>query len=222
MAPQRSDKDVRDTRARVDAAVAKLRAAFKEGRLLAKRFAPGGRGNVEKINREAAKQHRSDDLIRKQRQLADPVRGFSERELERYVAWMRKYRRAAGIGYVIKLLSIKNKRQRMALASRSFRENWTLSELRTMVTATFPENKREGRRPKIPRSREALYEDLRKRAGAWIKRCKILMEGPADQEGGVPGSELPEEVQKALAGLARAAKQLRKALEDSAAKFGRR
>lgn len=163
-----------DPRSEVLAAIADLKAGYKIGRGILKRFGDRAEHGGHQIDVVAKQCGRSADSLRKLRQFALV---YSEAELNALCKLCRDNRRALGISFVYRFVAIKDKRKRAAFQRRAVVEHWGYSRLVRELRATFAHGHRRGRQPQLPDNidQAAVELELAKRQlVALLRECDRL------------------------------------------------
>lgn len=105
--------------------------------------------------------------------------------------------------HVIRLMSVRNKRQRTQLAKQVVREQWSVQRLGSEICKRG-KSSQGGRRPKRPTTVEEAMEQMQRMVRQWERWVEMM----SDQEdvSGVGIGDLPVSVARALAKMSAAAK----------------
>lgn len=105
--------------------------------------------------------------------------------------------------HVIRLMSVRNKRQRSQLAKQVVREQWTVQQLGAEITRQG-KSSRGGRRPKRPATVGEALEQVQRMAQRWERWVEMMSD--QDDASNVGIGDLPVSVARALAKMSEAAK----------------
>src|SRR5438105_3722029 len=122
--------------AKVKAAVEKIREFYALGQEIPPKLAHKQTYDQGVIKAEAQRRHINEDTIRKARQFADSVEGYSPEELEELCSLIEGVQPGQDEGkaifgktHLIRLLSVRPKRRRAVLQRLAIKKGWSSAEL---------------------------------------------------------------------------------------------
>jgi hypothetical protein len=143
-------------RAKVAAAVKSLRAFYALGRSLPRRPAHKDAYDQGTVEAEAARLGVNPDTVRKARQFADPVAGYTAAEVNDLCRLVSAVRPGQDDGYavfgrthLIRLLSVK-KQYRAGLQEAAVRGGWSTAVLEAEIAARYGSRRDGGRKRRVP------------------------------------------------------------------------
>jgi hypothetical protein len=156
----------------------------------------------------------NEDTLRKMRVFADERKGYSPAELEGLCAECLKYGRPLGFSFIVKFLTITEKRERACFQREAIRNDWSLIRVKHELVARYGRRRRGGKRPAIPATVRELLADLETKCIGWQRLIAVLHSDSNPDTSGLRWQDLPQEVQKRLERAAKAIEGLQEALAE--------
>jgi hypothetical protein len=205
---------------RVAEAVRKIRAFYDLGSAIPRKQPHRNAYSQHVVEAEAERHDTNEDYVRKARQFADPVEGYSRQELDelcRHIKCVQPGQddREAifGTTHLLRLLTVRPKRRRAALQRRAIEGGWSVSELKLEIARSFGTRRDGGRRRRIPSDRTAFLAQLERMAEEWRRwQAELSREPGAGEAGHVLLEELPQEVRRRIAAASAAVWRLQQAV----------
>lgn len=154
----------------------------------------------------------NEDTLRKMRVFADEEKGYSHRELDELCAECLAYDCPLGFSFIVKFLTITEKRQRARFQRETIRNGWSLIRVKHEFVARYGRRSEGGKRPAIPKTVKELLADLDTKCIGWQRLIAVLRSDGGPTISGLRWQDLPEEVQRKLAQTEKAIEELRNAL----------
>lgn len=208
----------------VRAAIDALRDAHRLGRKIHKEIKPYADYGTGRIEEKAEELGINAEKVRKLRQFADPEGGYTQQELRELFQLCRKERRALGLSFMIKFLTIpKEGGQRAEFQRLVIEQRWNCTRVDTEIRARFGRRRRGGNRPKVPDTATSLLSQLDAMCQRWRRLVGIMTDEDDVGTAHANVKELPAEVQTDLKQVSRAITRLHaKVAEALAAERQRR
>jgi hypothetical protein len=212
-------------RVRVAEAVRKIRAFYTLGRAIPRKQPHRDAYNQRVVEAEAERLGTNTDYVRKARQFADPIEGYTPQELNelcrliKAVQLTQDDRKAVfGTSHLLRLLTVRPRRRRAALQRRAIEGGWSVSELKLHIAKSFGTRRDGGRRRRIPSDRTALLAQLERMAEEWRRwQAELSREPGPGAAGHVLLADLTEEMQKRIAAASAAVLRLQRAVVEELA-----
>lgn len=155
------------------------------------------------IDTEAERIGINPDTLRKARQFADPEQGYTRSELADLCRELRRIpgdEREAAIArsHVIRLLTVKNKRQRRALQRRAIAAGWSLGQLDAAIAAHFGTRRAGGRRAYVPTDLDHALGRMERMCERWRRWYRELQAGDEPRSEHVTLSDMSPKIQSLL------------------------
>ena len=115
------------------------------------------------------------DHAQKLRAIADPTKGFSPQELNRWFARFRKEGAALTISHFVKLVSVPKGPKREGFAADALHHGWSTHQLQSMILSEQGRRKVGGRRPKIVVGPD-FDQELSQTLWSWKRWLDIALE----------------------------------------------
>ena len=115
------------------------------------------------------------DHAQKLRAIADPTKGFSPQELNRWFAIFRKEGAALTISHFVKLVSVPKGPKREGFAADALHHGWSTHQLQSMILSEQGRRKVGGRRPKIVVGPD-FDQELSQTLWSWKRWLDIALE----------------------------------------------
>lgn len=187
-------------RQQVAAAVKAIRAFHELGRSLpAKASHKEGYGQGT-VTVEAEKHGLNPDTVRKARQFADPVSGYTVSELNALCRSIREVQQEQdgavfGRTHLIRLLSVP-KKQRAKVQSLAIESGWSTAELEAHIAARFGSRRDGGRKRRVPSDLQGALVQLEGLCEGWRRWAEAVVGDESDdqQRKGRKRVELPAEL----------------------------
>jgi hypothetical protein len=149
------------------------------------------------------------------RVFADEEKGYSRRELDELCAECLAYNRPLGFSFIVKFLTITEKRERACFQRETIRNDWSLIRVKHELVARYGRRRRGGKRPAIPKTVKELLADLETKCIGWQRLIAVLHSDSNPDTSGLRWQDLPQEVQKRLERAAKAVDGLRDAIAEN-------
>lgn len=187
-------------RQQVAAAVKAIRAFHEFGRSLpAKASHKDGYGQGT-VAVEAERHRLNPDTVRKARQFADPVNGYSAAELNalcRSIREVQEEQEGAVFGrtHLIRLLSVP-KKQREKVQAAAIENGWSTAELEAHIATRFGSRRDGGRKRRVPSDLPGVLVQLEGLCEGWRRWAEVVVGDESDQQQrkGRKRVELPTEL----------------------------
>jgi hypothetical protein len=136
------------------------------------------------IDQEATKHGMNPDTVRKARQFADPVNGYTVKELDALCRSIRKHQSAPagaifGRTHVIRILSVP-KKQRWEVQKMAIENGWSTSKLEAHIATQFGSRRDGGRNPEVPEDLESVLVQLEGLCEGWRRWVEVAVGNDAD------------------------------------------
>lgn len=154
----------------------------------------------------------NEDTLRKMRVFADERKGYSPAELEELCAQCLAYNRPLGFSFVVKFLTIADKRERARFQREAIKNGWSLIRVKHELIARYGRRRRGGKRPAIPKAVGELLADLETKCIGWQRLIAVLRSDSTPGTSGLRWLDLPQEVQRKLGRTEAAVEELRQTL----------
>jgi len=158
---------------KVTAAVKAIRQFYALGQKLPKKQAHSDAYNQRTIDAAAKEHGLNADIIRKARQFADPVAGYTREEVNELCRSIVEVQSdqadtnsVFGRTHLIRLLSVK-KDNRRSLQETAIREGWSTGELEAHIAAKYGIRRDGGRKRHIPGDLLGILAQLEQRCESW-------------------------------------------------------
>jgi hypothetical protein len=196
------------------AAVRNLRDMHRLGQELLSKYPIGQTSGQRAMQTEAAARNTNTDKLFKARVFADATRGYSPMELQRLCDACKRHRRALGFGFIVRLLTVRNKLERSKLQRQVIVERRSLSQLKSELTSRYGHRRQAGKRPKIG-SVADLVSEMGTRAIWWRRVRRLLRPEPEHKapRWHLTLAQLPEDIQRPFVAAAKALKRLEDAVK---------
>lgn len=195
-APTRSSPEV-------EAAIKKIKRLHDIGHRSLKKM-PENRGYGSSIAKAEADEHgMNEDTLRKARQFAEL---YSDDDLDELAGLCRRHECVLGTSFIILLVRVPDRKQRLRLQRKVTSEHWTASRLEQAITSRYGPRRAGGRRPAIPRDAAELLGQVESMCDAWVRWHLALTNQPHDKRKKPASALLPSKLLKQLDG---AVEQLR-------------
>jgi hypothetical protein len=206
-------------RVRVAEAVRKIRAFYNLGRAIPRKQPHRDAYSRHVVAAEADRHGTNEDYVRKARQFADPVEGYSRQELNELVRLIKGVqpgqddRKAIfGTTHLLRLLTVRPRRRRAALQRRAVEGGWSLSQLKLEIAKSFGTRRDGGRRRRIPSDRMAFLTLVEAQCEQWRRlRAELDREPGAGEARHVLLADLPQGLQERITAVSAAVGQLQQA-----------
>jgi len=157
--------------------IASIRKFYEAGRESLKLHPDDDAYGKKVVEEEAKRLGLIQEMVRKARQLARETDGYNVDELKALFTMMQanpgtRFRKT----HVIRLLTVKDKKQRAKMQRRAIEDSWTTAQLRIELNSLFGPRKHGGRRPSVLRSREGVITQLESFAEQWRRYGAALKE----------------------------------------------
>lgn len=206
--------------AKVDAAIQAIQEFFQIGQQLTQKQSHKASYGQDTVGAEAKKYNLNPDTIRKARQFADPVRGYTESEVKELCSLIRTLQtnqRGAIFGrtHLIRLLSVpKQKRgkvQKLAIECR-----WSMAELESLIASRFGSRRDGGRKRRVPSEVIGVLVQIEGLCESWHRWAEIVTppESNIKQRGTRDGVELPGKLSELVHATTVAMTTLHRAVTD--------
>jgi hypothetical protein len=204
-------------------AIRQIRAFYKLGRKVPRKQPHKEHYNQQVIDTEAQRWNENPDTIRKARQFADPVEGYTREELKELCDLIKRvqpeqderkaiFRRT----HVIRLLSVRPKRRRRALQREAILGGWSTAELEGEIAKRFGTRRHGGRRRRIPPDRDDLLVQLEGMCEGWRRwQAELSREVEEGEEGHASLADLPDTVRKQVKEAGRVLWRLHQAVVEA-------
>ncbi|QDU21796.1 hypothetical protein [Urbifossiella limnaea] len=199
--------------AKVMAAVKAIKDFHALGRSVPKKQAQKEAYAQGTVDAEAQKHGVNPDTVRKARQFADPVGGYTPAEVNdlcRLITAEQPHqddeRSVFGRTHLIRLLSVK-KQYRAGLQEAAVRGGWSTGELEAQIAARYGSRRDGGRRRRLPADALGLLTQVERLCEGWRRWVALVSANPEQQVGKTKGpsmNDLPPRVRR-LVGEAGAA-----------------
>ena len=160
-------------RNRVTAAIKTIREFHALGRSLPKKTSHKDGYGAGMVDAEARKRGVNPDTVRKARQFADPVTGYSREELVKLCLVLREVqttqdRSKASFtrSHIVRLLSVQ-KRERAELQNEAILNGWSTAELDSQIATRYGIRRDGGRRRRIPADETGRLANLEQMCESW-------------------------------------------------------
>jgi hypothetical protein len=207
----------------VKAAVEKIREFYALGREIPPKLAHKQTYHQGVIRAEAQRRHINEDTLRKARQFADPVEGYTREELKELCDLIKRvqpeqderkaiFRRT----HVIRLLSVRSKRRRRALQREAILGGWSTAALEAEIAKRFGTRRHGGRRRRIPPDPGDLLVQLEAMCEGWRRwQTELSREVEEGEEGHASLADLPDTVRKEVEEAGRVLWRLHQAVVEA-------
>lgn len=187
-------------RQQVAATVKAIRAFHELGRSLpAKQSHKDGYGQGT-VTVEAEKHHLNPDTVRKARQFADPVSGYTAAEVNALCRSIREVQEEQdgaifGRTHLIRLLSVP-KKQRAKVQAAAIENGWSTAELEAHIASRFGSRRDGGRKRRVPSDLPGVLVQLEGLCEGWRRWAEVVVGDESDQQQrkGRKRVELPTEL----------------------------
>lgn len=181
----------------VDEACRALRKAHADGTELLETFGEWAKHGDRAIDKEAKKRRINADLLRKLRQFANPEGGYTPDELNRLVKLCREERRALGVTFVYKLVTVpKENGQREEFEREVIANRWSLARVGAELRERFGARRRGGRRRAVPGKHGSLLAQIDEMCASWERWHVQLNTEIADNGDGENGKRPVDELSR--------------------------
>jgi hypothetical protein len=143
--------------------------------------------------------------LTKLRKFADPQKGYTEKQLERFCDQCRGSGRAPGISAILLLVTVPERRVREKLQRRMLDEDWGLKQLITEIRVIHGRRRSGGRPPRVASNQRGILAQTDDLIETWLRWEKALS-APSVKE------KLPPEVLKGIEEVAKTARALRESI----------
>jgi hypothetical protein len=138
-----------------------------------------GKGIIDKMAKK--KSGENADTLRKARQFADPIDGYTPAELSELCKYIANEQPGQDDGkqifrrtHILRLVSVRPKKLRKRMERRAIKEEWSTAELETAISLECGTRKGGGRRRRIPREQTAFLAGLERMAEGWRRwHCEV-------------------------------------------------
>jgi hypothetical protein len=189
----------------VTTAIRKLRKYHALGGRLLSKY-PVGTSLVE----EATKRHMNRDYLASMRTFADPERGYTEQDLERLCERCEDYCRALEFSFIVRFLSIRDKRRRAKFELDVLKNGWSVTRAELELTARFGRRARAGRHLLTVNTLPQLLVTVEGKCIQWDRLNRLLREPPPTGATHITWSKLPPAFRKRFEAVVDATEQLQK------------
>jgi hypothetical protein len=185
-------------KAKVSAAVKAIRDFYALGRSLPKKQPHKHAYDQGTIDAEARKRGISPDTVRKARQFADPVAGYTPGEVNELCRLITAVQFRQGDDYavfgrthLIRLLSVK-KHLRAGLQETAIRDGWSTGELEAQISARYGSRRDGGRKRRLPSDALGLLTQVERLCESWRRWVSLVTPGSDQPKGKITTPSLDD------------------------------
>jgi len=172
------------------------------------------------IQAEAERRKLKPETIRRARQLADPVDGYTAeelRELCRHIAQIHPGQdddlAVFTCSHLVRLLSIRPKSRRIVLQQKVIEQGWSTARLEAEIAARYGTRRAGGKRRRIPRDVVGLLIQIEAMTESWRRWMGLVrQEGNGNGQRQAVLADLPAEIQRRVHSVANALIRLQDAV----------
>ena len=194
-------------RRKITAAVQAIQDFYTLGQSLPRKQTHRDAYNQGTIDAAARKHGRNADTLRKARQFADPVAGYTSEEVEELCRSLRKVqsdqadtKSIFGRTHVIRLLSLKRPKRRR-LQEKAIREGWSTAELEAQIAVRYGSRRDGGRKRRVPDDLLGMLAQLEQLCETWRRWHAQVTPETAQQKAAIkkPAPDgFPDQVQRRM------------------------
>jgi hypothetical protein len=221
-AAEQASRTAKSDPERVAAAIQNIRAFHELGRNLPTKYDRPVDASQGTIDAEAKRLNINADTLRKARVFADPEDGWSKQELRDLCGLIRKCQKERSgkkkalpmfqRTHVIRLQSVRPKKQRTALQEECIRAGWSCTELEREIRTRYRTRREGGRRRALPEDAAGLLTQLRKLCVEWRRWHTSLTRLNDDKS--TREKDLPLEIRRQVHVVNEAINELYNAVEE--------
>ena len=153
------------------------------------------------LDEQAAKYKTNHDYIAQMSRFADPKRGFTAGELQQLCRWAAAYGRTVGFPFVIRVMTIHDKHERMRFLEKVFRNGTSLREVNALLMQRYGRRGQGGRHPRSLGNLSELLLGIERLTNSWNRLYEFLRADDgtdASRSRQVSWSDLPSNLQEML------------------------